>query len=90
MDTLTRFNLPDRWFLTRQRGISDGVVAGLEALGVTSIEELAAIGVDELCERLRTAHGWDVWANRRRALKAAVEAAVSTRAASRLCQRTNT
>ena len=46
MDQFTRFNLPDRRFLTLQRGISDGVVNGLEALGVTSIEALAAIAPD--------------------------------------------
>lgn len=80
MDQFTRFNLPDRRFLTLQPGISDGVVNGLEALGVTSIEALAAIGADEVCERLRTAHGWDVWANRRRALHAAIDAAVTVRA----------
>lgn len=86
----TRFNPHDRHFLTRQRGISDGVVAGLEALGVTSIAALAAMGVDEVCERLRTAHGRDVWANRRRALKAAIDAAVATRTASLQVRRPNT
>lgn len=80
MGTPTRFELRDRLFLTRQRGISGGVVAGLEALGITSIDGLMAVGVDEVCERLRAAHGWDVWGNRRRALHAAVDAAMAARA----------
>ena len=63
MGPLFRFNQTDRRFLTRQRGISDGVVAGLEALGVCSIEDLVTVGVDAVCERLRAAHGWDVWGN---------------------------
>jgi hypothetical protein len=76
----TRFNTRDRLFLTRQPGISNGVVARLEALGVTSVEALEAVGVDEVCAQLRAAHSWDVWANRRRALQAALDAAMEARA----------
>lgn len=70
-----RFDSVERGFLLRQRGIADGVLAGLEALGIGSLDELAAIGADELCRRMQAVHGWDVWGNRRRMLQAAIEAA---------------
>jgi hypothetical protein len=76
-----QFNDQDRRFLTRQRGISDGVVAGLEALGVTSIESLAALGAEQVCRRLQAVQGRDIWGNRRRALQAAIDAALAGRAA---------
>lgn len=74
-----RFDARERSFLLRQRGIAEGVLAGLEALGVGTLEELAAIGADELCRRMQVVHGWDVWGNRRRMLQAAIDAAAALR-----------
>ncbi len=75
MSTSTRFNARERGFLLRQRGIGEGMLAGIEALGIASLEQLATVGADALCERMQRVHGWDVWGNRRRALRAAIDLA---------------
>lgn len=72
------FDLHDRAFLLRQRGIGEGVLVGLEAMGGGSVADLVALGADELCMRMRAVNGQDVWRNRRRALKAAIDAAVAS------------
>ncbi|MCZ8113255.1 MAG: helix-hairpin-helix domain-containing protein [Betaproteobacteria bacterium] len=72
-----RFAADERAFLLRQRGIAEVVLAGLEAMGIASLHALARVGADELCTRMHTAHGRDVWGNRRRALQAAIEAAIA-------------
>jgi len=78
MSTSTQFNARERGFLLRQRGIGEGMLAGIEALGIVSLEQLATVGADALCERMQRAHGWDVWGNRRRALQAAIDLARAT------------
>lgn len=74
-----RFDAQARRFLLRQRGIAEGVVAGLEALGITSLEQFVAIGAEQVCQRMSATHGFNVWGNRRRALCAAIEAARQVR-----------
>ncbi len=71
-----RFNDRERAFLLRQRGIAEGVLAGLEAMSIASIQAMADMGADELCRRMDAAQGKETWANRRRALRSAIEAAI--------------
>jgi hypothetical protein len=61
----------------RQRGIGEGVLAGLEAMSIGSIQVLVGVGATELCSRMHAARGWDVWGNRRRALQSTIEAALT-------------
>lgn len=75
MSATVRFDDSERRFLLQQRGIGDGLLARLEAMGIGSIDALASIGVDEIRLRLRAIHGCDAWGNRRRALLAAIQAA---------------
>lgn len=77
MTARVRFDANERAFLLRQRGIAEVVLAGLEAMGIASLQALARVGADVLCTRMHAAHGRDVWGNRRRALQAAIEAAIA-------------
>ena len=79
-----RFDAQARRFLLRQRGIAEGVLAGLEALGITSLEQFVAIGAEQVCQRMSATHGFNVWGNRRQALCAAIEAARQAGAANGL------
>jgi hypothetical protein len=71
-----RFDDRERAFLLRQRGIAEGVLAGLEAMSIRSIHAMVGMGADELCRRMGAVHGRGVWANRRRALRSAIEVAI--------------
>ena len=73
-----RFDDRERAFLLRQRGIAEGVLAGLEAMSIGSIHAMVGMGADELCRRMDAARGRGIWANRRRALRSAIEAAIDT------------
>ena len=84
MTTRMRFDDNERAFLLRQRGIAEVVLAGLEAMGIASLQDLVSAGADELCRRMHTTHGRDVWGNRRRALQAAIETAIAQGLASPL------
>lgn len=77
MTARMRFDHNERAFLLRQRGIAEVVLAGLEAMGIASLQDLVSTGADQLCTRMHTTHGRDVWGNRRRALQAAIEAAIA-------------
>ena len=77
-----RFDANERAFLLRQRGIAEVVLAGLEEMGIASLQALAHAGADDLCMRMRAAHGRDVWGNRRRALQGAIDAAIAAGLAS--------
>lgn len=77
MPSTTPLSAGERLFLLQQRGISHGVVARIEAIGIGSLQDLIDIGSDELCRRLQEAHGRNLWSNRRRALQAAIDAAAA-------------
>lgn len=83
LPAVVRFEGRERAFLLRQRGIAEGVLAGLEAMSIASIQAMARVGADELCRRMHAAHGWNVWGNRRRALESAIDAAVAAGLADR-------
>lgn len=71
MDTAARFPEHERRVLLLTPGLGEGMVAGLEAAGITSLGQLLRLGVDRVVNEV--AEG--AWRNRRRALARALRAA---------------
>lgn len=69
-----RFPEHERKRLLIQPGIGPKVVERIEAIGITSLDELAKQGADEVVLRICNAVGQIAWANRRLAITNALKA----------------
>lgn len=66
----------ERRLLLVSTGIAEGVVAQIEAAGITSIDELVHVGAEEVIRRICVRCGSTVFRNRLSALRRFVEAYV--------------
>lgn len=71
-EAITRFTEQERRKLLVQPGIGPKVVERIEAIGVTSIEEMGRLGVDQVVQRVCDSFGTIAWSNRRLALRNAL------------------
>lgn len=67
------FPAHERRLLTAAPRIGPAVVQRLEQVGLNSLAELRALGVDAAVERICCSLGSSAWQNRRRALQRALE-----------------